>query len=99
MLIWIGFVYFNVAAPWRLLLFFPATMSAVGFLQATMHFCAAFGMLGVFNFGPDVGKTETVEQKGYRRKDQIKALLIVFYSALIGFAVAILGYFINITNS
>jgi hypothetical protein len=96
--IWAGFVYFKIPAPWRILLFFPAAMSAVGFLQAKMHFCAAFGILGVFNFGSKVGKTETIAQKEYRRKDQIKAFLIVMDSSLIGLAVALLGIIINITN-
>src|SRR3990170_7790879 len=35
----------------RLLLFFPAAGSAVGYLQARLRFCAAFGLLGIFNFG------------------------------------------------
>jgi hypothetical protein len=98
LLMWIGCILFNIPAPWKMILFFPATMSAVGFLQAAMHFCAAFGVLGVFNFGREVGKTETVEQKEYRRKDRIKAFLIVFYSSLIGLAVALLGYLLNIPN-
>jgi hypothetical protein len=67
-------------------------MSAVGFLQAAMHFCAAFGMMGVFNFRPDVGKTDTVEQAEFRRKDRQKALWILLYSSLIGIAVAAAGY-------
>jgi len=75
-----------------LTLFFPAFLSAEGFLQAAFHFCAGFGLQGVFNFGPELGKTETVEQLGFRRKDQRKALLISLYSALIGIALAILGY-------
>jgi hypothetical protein len=91
-LLWVLFFIFRVPAPWRLTLFIPATMSAVGFLQAAMHFCAAFGVMGVFNFGPDVGKTDTVEQAEYRRQDRRKALSIIFYSGLIGIAVAAAGY-------
>ena len=91
-LLWILFFVFRVPAAWRLLLFFPAMMSAVGFLQAAMHFCAAFGMRGVFNFGPNVGKTDTVEQAEFRRKDRRKALTILLYSSLIGIVVAAAGY-------
>ena len=91
-LLWILFFVFRVPAAWRLLLFFPATMSAVGFLQAAMHFCAAFGVMGVFNFGPNVGKTDTVEQAEFRRIDRQKALTILLYSGLIGIAVAAAGY-------
>jgi hypothetical protein len=93
-LLWGAFIVFRVPAPWRLLLFFPATMSAVGFLQAAMHFCAAFGILGVFNFGLMVGKTDTVEQAEFRRKDRQKALLIILYSILVGLAAAVAGYFL-----
>jgi uncharacterized membrane protein YidH (DUF202 family) len=53
-----------------------------------MRFCAGFGMRGVFNFGPQVGKTEEVEQAEYRRKDKQKALQILAYSALIAIVVA-----------
>jgi hypothetical protein len=53
-------------------------------------------MKGVFNFGSELGKTETVEQAEFRRKDQRKALLISLYSALIGIAAAILGFLIII---
>jgi hypothetical protein len=91
-LLWAAFWLLHVPAPWRLLLFFPAALAAAGFLQAAMHFCAAFGMRGVFNFGPNVGKTDTVEQAEFRRRDQQKARLIGLYSGLIGLAVAIAAY-------
>jgi len=91
-LLWAAFWFLQVPAVWRLTLFFPAAMSAVGFLQAALHFCAAFGIGGVFNFGSEVGKTDTVEQAEYRRKDRQQALLIGLYSALIGIAVAVAGF-------
>ena len=87
------FIIFHVGAPWRLFLFLPATVGATGFLQAAFHFCAAFGFSGVFNFTADVGKTDTVEQAAFRRKDRAKALQIVSYSILIGIVVALLGFF------
>ena len=91
-LLWMAFWFFRVPAPWRMLLFFPAFLSAEGFLQAAFHFCAGFGSRGLYNFGTEVGKTETVEQAEFRQKDQRKALLISLYSALIGIAIAILGF-------
>ncbi len=90
--LWGGFLIFRVPAPWRLLLFFPAAMGATGFIQAALHFCAGFGTRGVFNFGPEVGKTDTVEQAEFRRKDRRKARQIGLYSGLIGIVVAIAGY-------
>lgn len=89
--LWAGFFLFRVPAPWRLFLFLPAALGASGFLQAAFHFCAAFGMRGVFNFGAEVGKTDTVEQAEFRRQDLKKARLISLYSALIGAAVALAG--------
>jgi hypothetical protein len=89
---WLVFSILHVPSAWKLLLFFPATMSAIGFLQARMHFCAAFGMVGVFNFSLKVGKTDTVEQVEFRRKDKQKALQIIIYSAFIGIVVAVVGY-------
>jgi hypothetical protein len=91
-LLWLAFLVFHVPAGWRLTLFFPAFLSAEGFLQAAFHFCAGFGTRGLFNFGTEVGKTETVQQAEFRRKDKNKALLISLYSALIGIAVAALGF-------
>jgi hypothetical protein len=91
--LWAAFWLFRVAAPWRLFLFLPAAMGATGFLQAAMHFCAGFGMKGVFNFGSQLGKTDSVEQADFRAKDRRKARLIGLYSILIGIAVAIAGLF------
>jgi hypothetical protein len=92
--LWAAFVIFRVPSPWRLLLLLPATIGAAGFLQAAFHFCANFGMQGVFNFGPEVGATDTVEQAEYRRQDGRKARLISLYSVLIGGAVAVAGFFV-----
>jgi hypothetical protein len=93
-LLWAAFLIFRVPAPWRLFLFLPAMIGATGFFQAALHFCAAFGIRGVFNFGSEVGKTDTVEQAEFRRADRRKARLIGLYSALVGIAIALAGYFL-----
>jgi hypothetical protein len=95
-LLWLAFLVFHVPAGWRLTLFFPAFIGAEGFLQAAFHFCAGFGSRGLFNFGSEVGKTETVQQDEFRHKDKRKAQLISLYSALIGLAVAVLGFLLVI---
>lgn len=92
--LWAAFFLFRVPAPWRLFLFLPSMIGATGFLQAGMHFCAGFGMRGVFNFGAEVGKTESVEQAEFRRKDQRKARSIGLLSALAGLVVAAAGFLI-----
>jgi hypothetical protein len=91
---WIVLFVARVSAPWRLLVFLPAALTASGFLQAYMHFCAGFGSRGFFNFGPEVGKTETVMQAEFRKKDRKKARQISALSALVGIVVAIAAYFI-----
>ena len=87
-------VYLGAPRAWRLAVFVPATAAAVGFIQARMHFCAYFGMRGVFNFGPEVGKTDTVEQAEFRAMDRRRAQQIIAYSVVIGAAVAIAAYFL-----
>lgn len=92
-ILWGLFIWFNIPQIWRLTLFFPAMMSATGFLQAYMHFCAYFGFASLFNFG-DVGKTDSVQQAEFRAKDKKKARQIVIYSVLIGLAVAIIAFLV-----
>jgi len=70
------FMVSGIAAPWRLLIFIPAVISASGYLQAHFHFCVRFGTMGLFNMGNTLTEHETVEQATYRRKDQRKALII-----------------------
>lgn len=72
----------------RLLVFLPASAAAIGFIQARMHFCAGFGMKGLFNVVSDLGKTDTVEQAEFRAKDRQKAIQIIVYSLLVGLVVA-----------
>lgn len=69
--------------PLRLLAILPAAGAATGFIQAATHFCAGFGMRGVFNFG-DTGSTDTVEQAEFRAEDQAKAKRILAQSLAIG---------------
>lgn len=90
-LLWALFIWFDIPRIWKLTLFFPAMMSATGFLQAYMHFCVHFGFASLFNFG-EVGKTDTVQQAEFRTKDKRKAWRIVIYAALIGLAITLIAY-------
>jgi hypothetical protein len=94
--LWGIFIAARTPQIWRLFIFLPASMAATGFLQSAMHFCAGFGMKGVFNFGPEVGKTDTVEQAEFRKKDRAKALFIIFLSMAIGAVVAVAAVLIRI---
>ncbi len=86
-----SFVYLGVPRIWLLIIFIPSAMAAIGFLQAHMHFCANFGMRGVFNFG-EVGNIDTVEQAEFRAADRRKAMQIIAYSVIAGIAAAVVAY-------
>lgn len=75
---------------WRLLVFFPAVVSAAGYLQAARHFCAAYGWRGVLNFGA-LGSAEQVGDEAFRAEDRRQALRIATESGAIGLGVAVLG--------
>ena len=74
--------------PVRLLVALPAAGAASGFLQAATHFCAGFGLRGVFNFEA-TGRVETIEQAEFLAEDRRKALRILGASAAIGVGVGV----------
>lgn len=84
-------IWLDTASIWKLILFFPAMISTVGFFQAYMHFCAHFGLSSIYNF-KDVGKTDTVQQEEFRKKDRHKAWKIIIYSILSGLVVVLITY-------
>ena len=90
----LAFLALHVPAVWRLTLFLPAVMAASGFLQAGMHFCANYGMRGVFNVAAEVGTTRKVEQSEFAQKDRAKAWQILGLSVLVGAVVATVGFFL-----
>jgi hypothetical protein len=93
-LLWAALVQLNFAREWRVLLFLPAFVAAIGYLQAAWHFCAKFGLHGVFNFRSTTGHTDTVEQAEFRRQDRRTAVKIIVISALIAAAVTAAAYFL-----
>jgi len=62
------------------------------FLQAYFHFCAHFGMRGLYNVAKGVGQTDTIMQAEFRKQDQRKAWRIIGLSVLIGVFVSGLAY-------
>lgn len=93
--LWALFLWIGLPRVWLLVLFIPAMMSASGFLQAYMHFCAGFGSSALYNFG-EVGKTNSVKNAKFRALDRQKAWQIIIYSIIIGVIVAIIAYFIRV---
>lgn len=72
----------------RLILFIPAAGSAIGYLQAGARFCAAFGLLGVFNFGP-LGGTSRITDPEAVGRDRRRAMALIAASAVVGLGVAL----------
>ncbi|HET8570350.1 MAG TPA: hypothetical protein VFN14_00475 [Candidatus Limnocylindria bacterium] len=75
---------------WRLLLFFPASVSASGYLQAALHFCAGFGSRGIFNFGQLGQRHEIIDPESLAR-DRAMSNRIGLTSGLVGMIVAIVA--------
>ncbi|HEY4234004.1 MAG TPA: hypothetical protein VGM76_11295 [Lacipirellulaceae bacterium] len=92
--LWATLIFLKSAAAWRLFLFVPAVLSALGFLQAHRRFCVKHGFDGTFKFGPRAQKTADADQPDHRRKDRQTAVRIVIIATLIGIAVAAAAYFI-----
>ncbi|HEX7590321.1 MAG TPA: hypothetical protein VF375_00075 [Candidatus Limnocylindrales bacterium] len=90
-------VLLALAAPhWaRLFLILTAAAAASGYLQARLHFCAAFGSTGVFNFG-ELGASEQVLDQEARRRDRMRSLQIGLASLAIGLAVGIGAFLLPI---
>ena len=97
--VWIGLILTDSPASRYYWLFIPAFVSALGLIQASMHFCVAFGAKGLFNFKSQLGKTETVDQASFRAKDRVKAILIIIYALLsAGIVTAIAYYSAGLSN-
>ena len=81
-----------IGAPplFRLLLILPVAVSASGYLQAYLKFCAGFGAAGVYNFG-EVGTTDKVIDKAAKARDRAKSFRIGGLSFAIGLAVALVA--------
>jgi hypothetical protein len=71
----------------------PAMVSASGYLQARLRFCAGFGSRGVFNFGP-LGQTEQVVDDVARERDRARARQIGLASLAIGVLVGVAAVFV-----
>jgi hypothetical protein len=74
----------------RFLVALPAAGTAVGYLQALLRFCAAYGLLGVFNFGR-LRDTHHVADPVARARDRQKALQIVLGGVVIGVLVGLVA--------
>jgi hypothetical protein len=79
----------------RLLVALPATLSASGYLQARMRFCANYGWRGIFNLG-QIGDDRQVDDRAARAADRRVALRIGLGSLAIGLAASIIALLLPI---
>jgi hypothetical protein len=73
----------DVSPPVRFLVALPAAGAAVGYLQAWLKFCAGFGSVGEFNFGP-LGRAQRVADPAARARDRRRSVQIALAGAAIG---------------
>jgi len=94
---WAVLDHLLASIAWYWLLILPATVASLGYLQAYYHFCADFGMRGVFNFSPNIGIADTPIQAKFREQDRQKAILILKQSFGFGIIItALVIFFIRI---
>jgi hypothetical protein len=72
----------------RLLVGIPAMISASGYLQAWLKFCAGFAQIGVYNFG-ERGEMQKIVDPEAHRRDLVRGRRIGLGAAAIGAAVAL----------
>ena len=93
--LWGGLIYLDAPQALRLVVALPATIATVGFIQAYLHFCVAFGAAGVFNIDKEAGKTDTVQQAEYRQADRKKAIQILVASVAVGLLTGLVAFYLG----
>ena len=86
----LALVLTGVEPGWRSFVFFPAAMSASGFLQTHFHFCSGFARIGAYNFD-SIGQMREVDDELSKKKDKKKGNQITFYAVLIAGVTAIIA--------
>jgi len=80
----------------RLAAAIPAMVSASGYLQARMRFCAGYAQRGIFNFGEARDDAHAVADEGARASDRRTARKMGLASLAIGVAVGAFGVLLPI---
>ncbi len=75
----------------RLAIALPAAGAAIGYLQAYLRFCVAFGFRGVLNFGP-LGEQQSVADEASHARDRRQALIVTAVGAAVGLAVGAVAF-------
>lgn len=89
-------VIFAILAIWRVapaygfVLFVPAWLAAIGFLQAKNHFCVSFAASGIYS-ADDTSKTAEVETAAHKQ-DQARARRLNLQALAIGVVGGVVGF-------
>lgn len=84
----------NFSPSASLVLFAPASIFAIGFVQSRKRFCLAYGLMGTFNF-QKLGSITKVEDKAALAADRKMAIRIVVQSLGIASILTALVIFVN----
>jgi hypothetical protein len=80
------------SGPWSyLVLFLPAYLAAIGFIQAAHRFCVGYGWRGVIGFGA-LNQTEAVESDADRRRDRTTAKRLTGLALVIAGGVTLVAF-------
>jgi hypothetical protein len=90
-----AFFYSQPTSELRLLVAIPAFVTSLLFLQSAFSFCVHYGFKGVFNVQSSLGKTDTIEQAEFRKRDRATAIRILAGSLTISTIYTILIYLIS----
>ncbi len=90
--LWAAFEQFDTVPAARLIIFFPAFLTALGFLQARRRFCVAYGLAGSYNVSSAAPHTSRIENPDDRLKDRKFSIQLLTQSFLIALLAALLCY-------
>ena len=92
--LWAVLAALHVAAAWRVVVFIPAMLAALGFQQSRRRFCVMHGLAGTFKLGSGPANFGSVDQADFRDQDRRAALAIIGLAVLIGVIAALAAYYL-----
>lgn len=96
-IVYLGLIYSIQLDPFfGVIIFIPAEMATIGFIQARKKFCAAYGLTRQQNVSSNLGLTIKIEDVSAQRDDRNKAFKIVFQSLVIALAITALTIIVGI---
>ena len=85
------FLFFAKLMWWRTLLFIPASVSIMGFLEARYHFCVMYASKGVQNATENSRRPTTITSEQALQKDRRRVRLMMVQAGLAALGVTLLS--------